>query len=153
MDMDFIDAVENGDVEEVSHLLEQGSDVDAREETFGGTALFLSAFMGNCDLANVLLNAGAHVDAKSHKGHTPLMAASFKGHIDLVQLLVSRGADLNAVDEQGRTALFEACRGNCADVTRLLIDANADLDAEDDMGRTALTLCAMEGREQPAAFL
>ncbi len=153
MNVDLIDAVRNGAVDEVYRLLEQGSFVDTREETFGDTPLFLSAFLGSYDIANLLLRAGAHVDARNNKGRTPLMAASFRGNADLAQLLIKEGADVNLPDDLGRTPLLEACRANQVDSTKLLIEAGARPDSQDAVGRTPLTLCAMEGHSGPAALL
>ena len=56
------------------------------------TAVMGTSFEGHLDIAKLLLDKGADVNAKSKDGDTALMAASEKGHTKIVELLKARGS-------------------------------------------------------------
>ena len=60
-------------------------------DLLGNTALILTR---SVDVAELLLKAGAEVNARCHFGKTALMYAS-TGDIDLVRALLAAGADPN----------------------------------------------------------
>lgn len=72
------DAAGRGDVAQVQRLLDQGGDVNAREDQWGVTPLHLAATVA---VAQVLLAHGAAVSPKSHGGLTPLHIAAVHGHV------------------------------------------------------------------------
>ncbi len=57
------------------------------------------------DVFELLLAAGADVNAKSKMSMTPLMAAASVGRISQVDILLGKGADPFVKDSKGRTAL------------------------------------------------
>jgi len=87
------------------------------------------------EIATLLIDAGAEVDAKARTGYqTPLHLAVGSGHPDMVRLLIARGADVNARDEHlgGRAPLHLACDGGMlrdkaqVDIVRMLLENGAD---------------------------
>uniref|UniRef100_A0A671S4X6 Ankyrin repeat and KH domain-containing protein 1-like n=1 Tax=Sinocyclocheilus anshuiensis TaxID=1608454 RepID=A0A671S4X6_9TELE len=56
--------------------------------TLGNTPLWLAANGGHFDVVQLLVQAGAEVDAADNRKITPLMAAFRKGHVKVVQYLV-----------------------------------------------------------------
>ena len=74
----------------------------------GMTPLLFAARDGRLDAANVLVAAGANLNAADPNGMTPLMMATTNGHIAVAHLLVDRGADVKAADWYGRTPLWAA---------------------------------------------
>ncbi|PGH35382.1 hypothetical protein GX50_01720 [[Emmonsia] crescens] len=62
-------------------------------------------------LVNLLVKAGANVNAKGGDGLTPLHHAALYGIIDIVHTLVRFGADVEARDHQGTTPLQYATYG------------------------------------------
>ena len=64
----------------------------------------------DCDaheaVAQILLSAGADVNANNNNGETPLHCATHKNNSSIVQILLSAGADINAKDMQGRLHLI-----------------------------------------------
>lgn len=55
-------------------------------------------------IVELLLNAGADIDAQDNKKWTPLMIAAKNGHYELVTFLTRRGALLGLEDVEGKTA-------------------------------------------------
>lgn len=75
-------------------LLAAGQDPNLGDRD-GFVPLHLAAQQGNVEFAEVLLEAGAIVDAVNKYGNTPLFVAVFnsRGHGDLIRLLRRYGAD------------------------------------------------------------
>ena len=57
-----------------------------------------------------LLESGANVNHRDHKGKTALHRASKAGFIDTIQILLAHGADLEIQDSEDETPLFDAVR-------------------------------------------
>ena len=66
----------------------------------GQTALHFAASLY---IAEILLNAGANVDARALEEVTPLRIAAQEGKDDVVAVLLAAGADIDSVDHQGAT--------------------------------------------------
>ena len=87
--------------------------------------LFLQGFMGGgryplheaaergyLSIANLLLQAGATVDAVANSGRTALHLAAYYGKIQVVEALLNAGADKAVKGNDGMTALDEAQQRN-----------------------------------------
>jgi ankyrin repeat protein len=46
---------------------------------------------GHTEVAEILINAGAHIDDAENEGRTPLMKSSRAGHTCTVRYLISKG--------------------------------------------------------------
>ncbi|HEY9094337.1 MAG TPA: ankyrin repeat domain-containing protein [Hydrogenophaga sp.] len=67
------------------------------------------------DMAALLLENHAYIDAESPNKTTPLMMAAHYGHADAVKLLLEEGADPSLRNEQGLTAVDFARRAGRAE--------------------------------------
>jgi len=72
------------------------------------TPLHNAAVRGRVDVARLLIDSGAKVDAADDRGRTPLIRAAEYGHAALVELLAGHGARLDWVDAFGWTALYQS---------------------------------------------
>ncbi len=88
----LIEAAGMGDTETVRSLLQEGVDVDAKNEVFGYTALILAARQGYAETVRVLLENGADVSTADRYGSTALRWAEKNGHAEVVNLLKESGA-------------------------------------------------------------
>lgn len=116
------DAVMRGDTSKVRVLIKQGVDVNASQPD-GMSALHWASQRGDLASAQVLVYAGARVDAMTRNGnYTPLHLAARDGRSAVVKLLLANGADpLAATSTGGATALhFAAGNGNPESVQALL---------------------------------
>ena len=72
----------------------------------GDTPLHLAARSGNKNVAKLLVDSGAVVNASSlHSGYTPFLEAVAHSRTDVVKLLLAAGADPNAVTKTGMASL------------------------------------------------
>lgn len=109
-------SAQNGDLNNVRTLVENGVDIDARDEEDGRNALHIAAAGGHTEIVVYLLkNAGdnleAYVNSKSADEETALHHAA-KGsgdYEDTVQELISHGANKLLKDARGTTPLLTAC--------------------------------------------
>jgi ankyrin repeat protein len=133
-----------GDVSAVETLLERGADVNAARGD-GMTALHWAAEHGNADLADMLVRAGANLNAVTRIGaYTPLHVAARAGGSEVVRLLAEAGADLEArAANSGATALHLASAAGDVASIRFLVAEGADVDArEHQWGQTPLVFAA-----------
>jgi ankyrin repeat protein len=79
-----------------------------------------AAESGHIEVVKLLLDAGAHVDARKTFGITPLLAAVRNGHSEVVSLLLDQGADPSAKDFFGNTPLVEAQRSHHEEIETLI---------------------------------
>lgn len=121
----------------------------------GWTPLHLAAHFGRSEVMDVLLAAGADVEARSTNAlrNTPLHAAAAGRSKEAVALLVSRNADVTARQHGGWTALHQAAQAGLVEVARLLLDRGADPSAANDEGLTPLALAREHGHAEVAELL
>jgi ankyrin repeat protein len=145
----LLDAAKRGDVAAVRSLLEDGADPNAAQGD-GLSALHLAAQEGNLEIAKLLIDARANVEAETRIGaYTPLHLASGGGHTPVVGALLDAGANTGAVSSTtGATALHLAAKAlNGEGVIKLLLKKGALVDARESQGgQTALMLAASYGR-------
>ena len=97
------------------------------------------------DVAKMLIENGADVNAVDGRKWTALHLVSQKGHVDVAKVLLENGADVNAVDEIERTALHFAAEKGHVDVAKVLIQNGADVNAVNKDKWTALHYAADSG--------
>ena len=99
--------------------------------------------MGDLQIVQDLIAAGADVNHQRQDGFTALMRAAFWGHLEVTRFLIDTGADVNHQNQYGNTVLiFAADRGHL-EIVQTLIDAGADVNHQNRFRReTALMVAA-----------
>jgi ankyrin repeat protein len=69
----------------------------------GETPLHVAAVWGDVDAIELLMGAGADVNARGEFGHTPLHEASAQNKLEAVRVLMAWGADLVIKNDWGQT--------------------------------------------------
>ena len=121
----------------------------------GYPALGLAVFFGHEDIAGMLIESGADVNAASRNNQcvTPLHAAAARHSTRLVGALLARGADPDATQAGGITALHEAAFHGDQEIVELLLGYGADTRRKTAEGKTAATLATERGHAELAAQL
>lgn len=130
----------------------------------------------------VLLQAGAHIDAQDTLDRTPLLRSVVEQHCQAVDLLIRHGARLNVEDINGYTPLCQAVWNNSVpivtslilagakitqshyllhysvvnnhtEITNRLIVAGSVVNLRDESGNTPLILAAKHGKIDTTNFL
>lgn len=135
--------------EAVRVLIEHGADVHARSDTWsqvmavpphadpanqqdvphgGNTALLFASRVGDVASAQLLLDAGADVDATDAWGLSPIGLAAHSGFAELAELLLERGADPDVAGAPF-SALHAAILRRDEQVARILLAHGADPNA------------------------
>ena len=134
------------------------ADVNAAESAYGETALMWAAAENHAEAAQLLIEHGAEINARSqlmsypkdrfglegvisvlpHGQWTPLMYAARQGSLGALRVLVKARADLNLSDPDGTTALVFAIINSHYDAARLLVEAGANPNLADTAGMAAL---------------
>ncbi len=136
----LLQAVARDDINEISRLLGEGADVNAKGP-HDGTPLHLAALKDNLETVALLLASGAKVNTKDSRGSTPLHDAALAPHAEkCAELLLDAGADVNAKDNRGNTPLHGAVLENRVETVDLLLTRGADMHAENENGVSPLKL-------------
>lgn len=142
------DAVMRGDTAMVRSLIKQGLDVNASQAD-GMSALHWAAQRGDVSSAQILVYAGARVDAVTRNGnYTPLHLAARAGRSGVVQVLLGNGADpMVGTSTGGATALHFAAGHGDSNTVAALLEKGVPADVrEGAWGQTPLMWAAAYGR-------
>jgi ankyrin repeat protein len=140
----FISAAQDDEMETFTALI-AGRDVNLRDKRSHTTALEHAVRNGNREMVQLLLDAGAKVNAPNEAGEVVLMMLSGESTSDLVWDLINAGADVNVKDLNGNTALIRISDADSLEAVKTLIDAGAKVNEKNKQGRTALMEAASAG--------
>jgi ankyrin repeat protein len=115
-----------GDVTNVTRLLDLGADIDKDAGRYG-TPLLAAVLNNKLDVVTLLLNRGADIEKASIRHKVPLIAAVSNNNPDVVNLLLDRGADIHKTDGI-ETPIIVAVLKNKPDIVNLLLDRGAYID-------------------------
>jgi len=106
------------------------------------TPLHMAIEHNKLEVATLLLERGANIDAHANNQHTPLNIAIFTNNLKAAQLLLEYGANINSRDDKDRTPLHHAIcynhHTNSLKYVKFLLDKGADPNATDYKKRTPL---------------
>ncbi len=166
------EAVAYGEPDLVKFLISQGASVNVRRRKSQYTPLHIAAYYGWKPVAELLIAAGAPLNAagaigiddpwgptprptaRSRKrgspgvppgpGQTPVQVAMKMGHSKIVRLLAERGAEVT---------IHQAAYLGQIDKAREILAGGVQVDAQDVYGWTALRWAAQEGHEDVVRLL
>lgn len=90
----------------------------SKTDQFIWTPLHHAACAGHVEIVELLLEAGAAIDALALNGATPLMRAIQSSRPSCVDVLLKAGADVNVVNKTGLTLNLENSGGGGSSLTR-----------------------------------
>ena len=119
----------------------------------GNTALHEAADRGHVAIADLLIDYGANIDARTRSSITPMHNAILGHHTGVVKLLLARGANVNAALANGLTPLHQAAMRGFTDIAEILLDMEAGVNAQSNSGRTPLHWAALNGHVEIVRLL
>ena len=163
-------AARDGDAAAVRELLAADPSLVGAVDVHRKTPLHLAAEHDRPEVAELLLDSGAELEAWTSWGATPLEWAGVLGSRRAGDVLLAHGArltlasaaGLGLVDELPRltgpgaavsAAFVLACRNGHTDAARFLLDRGADVDARGFFGATGLHWAAHNGHVDAVRFL
>lgn len=93
-------------------MIEHETDINVLNPETGTSPTMLASALGYLNICNMLIDAGAEINASDHSGNTPLHLAAqgFGEQIAVVKALLDHGADINATNDDGFTPAMLAKR-------------------------------------------
>ncbi|KAK1448198.1 hypothetical protein CCUS01_11942 [Colletotrichum cuscutae] len=90
----------------------------------------------------LLVEMGADIGARDHKGKTPTYWAIVSRNIPALHFLLENNVEAEVESTWGKRPLLQAAVGSNMAVVEFILDHNADIEAADKKGRTALSWAA-----------
>lgn len=144
-------------------LLEAGANINALSDAeYGDSALTCAVRGGHYDIAHMLIEAGADLEAGGQDIGGALSSAAFgpqapenaEQHRHLLRTLIARGADKNAQDNYFNwTPLYCAALGDYVDGVNILLEAGADINLADSHGNAPVYTAAQKGHTEIVQLL
>ena len=128
---------ELGDAVRLATLIADAKNRNLPQAAFDD-ALVAAARFARQSTMRLLLEAGAHPDAREYSGSALSRLISHGGSPAAAQLLLDAGASANVPSMLGTTALFEAVEKGSLEMARLLLERGADANHADERGMTPL---------------
>ena len=90
------------------------------------------------DIARLLIERGADVNAKDDQQDSPFLYAAAEGRLQILRLTLAAGADLASTNRYGGTALIPAAHHGHVETVRELLQTKIAIDHVNRLGWTAL---------------
>lgn len=137
----------------VQILLEFGADPNLLPTNSIFTPLLVTAYNGDIQTAELLLDHGADIGLKGSQGDVAVCIAAQRNNHEFLTLLRSVGADLNMRGRNGMTPLHCAALVGAEESIRYLISQSVNADMLDDFDRTPLMYLVIGERMELARSL
>jgi hypothetical protein len=156
---DLHKGIMSSDLELIKKAIANGANVNHVEENTKETPLF-KAITTKIEIIDLLVKAGADVNARNKYDETVLHKACEYEDVELIMYLLGKEADVNAVDDQGKTPLLVALYGYIPDeeerldIVRKFIEKGANVNVMDTIDKnTPLHLACDKGDNEIVKML
>ncbi|MBL7112325.1 MAG: ankyrin repeat domain-containing protein [Bacteroidales bacterium] len=157
-DILFWKAVQDNNIHEADSFISLGVDLNVRNKE-DWTPLFVAAYYGYIEIAELLIQNGADIHSRSNDAKTPLFAAVENKHIVVARSLLNAGAETEVVNSAGRVYCTEsevwtskkdihycplhiAVFCNDLEMVKLLLEYGANVNAQTEMNWTPIMIAA-----------
>lgn len=124
-------------------LAEKNIELEKKDIT-GSTALLRAVHCSCHEIIQLLIQAGADINAVNFYGESVLIHSIIKKEWSAATELIKHGADVNYSDKMGRTPLIVAAKYGNTEIVKNLIDAGANINTKDINKNTAFIVAADE---------
>lgn len=150
--IDFIVEASRGNEDLVREAIASAIDLESVNHA-RCTALQAAASNNHISIVEMLLKAGARIDARDENMMTALLACVRKGYLSTARYLVEKGADKIASDKNKRGVLFYATLSENVNLVRYFVRSDNCNQTETFWGWTSLHLAANKGCLEVAQVL
>ena len=137
--INLIKLINENDIDGIKNLINSG--IDLNDVSFD-SPIHISTEKGNPKIVEMLIIAGADVEAINDFGQRPIHILSENGNIDLLNLLLNYAyidsREGHGIGSKGNTALHYAVQHNSQNMTQLLISAGATINIKNNFRETPL---------------
>ncbi len=127
------------------HLIDQSPNTVNLPSRSGATPLGVACMNGRVKIADMLLAAGADIDARDKAGNAPIHVTCRSGSKQLLALLIEKGANLTVTNNAGLRPINLATLMGHVELVRLLIDHGVDVMTPGSFGETPLHFASFRG--------
>lgn len=113
--------IEENDIQQIKELINSKTDLEIRNQD-GETPLMNAIYEDREEIAILLMNAGANVNAQDKILNSPFLYAGAEGKLNLVKAALKHGADFNVFNRYGGSALIPAAEKGHLEVVKLLVN-------------------------------
>ncbi|KAL1961712.1 hypothetical protein VTN77DRAFT_1112 [Rasamsonia byssochlamydoides] len=145
--MRWLEAAQNGDVEELDRIVRTGANVNSLVDDAHGTPLHYVAAAGHAKALQFLLSQNAVIDSKDKYGRTPLYMAVLRRQAVSAEILLDNKANPDAACQCGTTAVSKAAEHGDVAILELLLQNSARIDTENIDGETPEDLAQHNGHD------
>ena len=137
LDIDIFQFVHTGDLKSIKIYVNNKNVI--KIDKWGRTPLHFACRYGYLQIAKILVENGADVNAKDNDGYTPLSESCDYGFIDIVKYLVEEcSVDVNTKDKYKSSPVHTASFYGRLNMLKILVDNGAYLNRKDKFGYTPL---------------
>jgi ankyrin repeat protein len=144
----LVSAAELGNLKTLRRLLDAGISPESRKGQW--SALSRAVLFGQVEAVEVLLDAGANINAPNPALGSAVYLAAAARHNTLLSRLLQRGADPNLTPDWGLTPLMVAAQQGNLSAVSILLEHAADPRRRNPAGRSALDLAREAGHTEAA---
>lgn len=139
-------AAANNDTAAIKQALTNRALLEAKDGE-GRTPLMVATYHHHAAAAQVLIAAGANVNAQDKMLNSPFLYAGAAGYADILKMCMAAGADYKVYNRYGGSALIPAAeRAHIDVITLLLADKNFPVNHINRLGWTALLEAVILGQ-------
>ena len=144
LESEIFKAISDDDADRLWHLIQEGGDINAKDNLTGTTPLMMAVNGRKRELVRLLCDTSTvRLDERNESGQTALMlAAVIGGPAEILTVLLEHSADPNIRDDEGAVALVEILRFSDIETVEVLIEHGAKINAADGKGRNPLFAAA-----------
>lgn len=145
----------NKDIATYYAIRSGATDIQRWKDNRNSTSTLMNAVEENFwEIAEILVQRGADVNAADQYDKTPLHVTAYKGNFDFADILIGAGANPNkVVPVSGNTALTECSTRGFLKVVRSLVRAGGNVNHCNRVGESALYVAALHGHPRVVSYL
>ncbi len=147
---EFFADIRSDNIESIKKIIANNKDIINSRDVTGNPPLALTASKGKLEIAKILIDAGADVNAKLSCNWTILMylcgqSGFSENRLEIAKLLLNAGANVSDTTDYDESALNLASSRGLTELVTLLLANNADISHKNKEGENSYDLALQSG--------